>query len=398
VALDASNAAQADILIADGRIQAIEPLVADRSTRRETHSSVRYTTLDLSGLLVLPGLINAHDHLEFNLLPRLGKGPYPNYQCWAEDVYHPERSPLREHLMVPKHVRLWWGGIKNLISGVTTVCHHNSYDSAVFDEGFPLHVVKRCAWAHSIRFDRDLVGRYRAAPAGVPFLIHAGEGTDGMSELEVFELDRLGVLDSRTVVVHAVGFTPAGRALLEERGGGVVWCPTSNIFTLGKTLDKIAVLQHRRIALGSDSALTGQGDLLDEIRAAHWLTNLDAERIYQMVTTGAAEVLQLKEGEGMVRTGAPADLIGVPDRGESPARTLAKTQNSDIALVVVDSRVRMVSPILQRQWPAEELKGLERIIVGGTERFVRAPVRRLLDETRHYVGSEISLAGRSLTA
>jgi hypothetical protein len=91
-------------------------------------------------------------------------------------------------------------------------------------------------------------------------------------------------------------------------------------------------------------------------------------------------------------------LIGVPDRGESPARTLAKTQNSDIALVVVDSRVRMVSPILQRQWPAEELKGLERIIVGGTERFVRAPVRRLLDETRHYVGSEISLAGRSLTA
>ncbi len=51
--------------------------------------------LDLDGLQILPGLINAHDHLEFALFPRLGRRIYSNATEWARDIYRPEESPVR---------------------------------------------------------------------------------------------------------------------------------------------------------------------------------------------------------------------------------------------------------------------------------------------------------------
>ncbi|HEY7387467.1 MAG TPA: hypothetical protein VH640_03090, partial [Bryobacteraceae bacterium] len=138
IALSATESAVFDLGIKAGRVSLTPPQ--------------RDSVLDLRGYLILPGLINAHDHLEFNLFPRLGRGPYPNATAWAEDIYHPEVPPIMQHLKVPKAIRLFWGGLKNLLAGVTTVMHHNPYEPEVFGRRFPVRVVRRYGWAHSLRF------------------------------------------------------------------------------------------------------------------------------------------------------------------------------------------------------------------------------------------------------
>lgn len=388
VAVNSKTTLCADVEIKDGHIARI-------TSAAHSPSSLN---VDLDGYLVLPGLINAHDHLEFNLFPRLGNGPYKNSREWADDIYHPERSPLREHRSVPRPVRLWWGGLKNLLSGVTTVCHHNPYEEETFGDDFPVQVVKRYGWAHSLVFDNDPRPAFASTPAGAPFIIHLGEGTDAPSRDEIFVLDQLGGLDARTVLVHAVGLNGDGHALRRRRGAALVWCPTSNRFTLGATLTAQAMSSHEGVALGSDSALTAKGDLLDEVRSAYQEERVGADAIYRMVTKSASAILRLRGGQGTVRTGAIANLIALRSDGSTPAETLVDADIGSIELVMVSGRPHLLSAEMAQRWPEIARKGMEWIRIGGTDRLVRAPVRRLLQTARNNLSGDIRLAGKAVSA
>jgi len=380
VARGATSAERIDLEIRHGRVQP------------RGSSSGDEPELNLDGYLILPGLINCHDHLEFNLFPRLGRGPYPNAKAWADDIYHPDRWPLKEHLAVPKAVRLAWGGLKNLFSGVTTVAHHNPYDASVFDNGFPVRVVKRFGWAHSLQFSPDLADRYRAVSRRWPFLMHAAEGTDANAAAEIHELERATVLSSRTVLVHGVGIDRQSLQILLRRRASLVWCPSSNLFTLGQTLRPDVLRSNLPICLGTDSALTGQGDMACELTVACKASGLTAEQIYPMVTTRAARTLHLNRGEGEIREGGVADLLAVPDYGQTPAQAL---QQLSPALVVLGGRIQLVSGTFASRIDPSLTRHLHKVELDGRGTWlINANVSALCAATEAVLGPDFKLAGR----
>src|SRR5437764_2274279 len=225
VAMSAQISSRSDIIIRYGRIAF--------TSRARTQTNLK---LNLSGYMILPGLVNAHDHLEFNLFPRLGRGPYPNAAAWADEIFRPSEEPVASQLRLPKPVRLWWGGLKNLLSGVTSVAHHNPYEPSVFSRYFPVRVLRRFGWAHSLAFSPDVADCFRRTPSGAPFIIHAGEGTDMESWRELYELEQGKLLRSFTVLVHGVAIRTEDLDLIRSRGTSLIWCPSSNLFTLGRTV------------------------------------------------------------------------------------------------------------------------------------------------------------------
>jgi cytosine/adenosine deaminase-related metal-dependent hydrolase len=326
--------------------------------------------LDLSGLEIMPGLINAHDHLHFALFPQLGNGPYSNATEWARDIYLPEENPVRQHLQVPKELRLLWGGLRNLLAGVTTVSHHDAWHP-VFEENFPVRVVREYGWAHSLEFTADVRAAFDAGPPDAPFLIHLGEGTDASAAKEIFQLGAMGALRSRTVLIHAVGLTEEGWKRVAEANAAMVWCPRSNVFTLGRTIDPRVLDPALPYALGTDSPITAGGDLLDELRFVRENFEMEQPRLRSLVGSQAERVLRLPA--------RPNDWIATPAFGEPPE------------LVVIGGEIRLISPRL-----GEGISGFSSLQIEGRPRvLVRENTKELLERTSAYLGcSSVILGGR----
>jgi hypothetical protein len=333
--------------------------------------------------------------LEFALFPRLGKGGYKNFMEWVEDIHHTAASSIGEHRRLPHEVRLWWGGIRNLLCGVTTVCHHNPYDPNVFTDEFAVRVLRDYGWAHSLPLDPGATTKKNETPDGQPFFIHLAEGIDEASTNEIFALDSAGALDKNTVIIHGVGLGPKGSKLLRSSGAGLIWCPSSNNFLFGKTLSREEIRNFPKVAIGNDSPLTANGDLLDEVRCASKI--VQSNDIYEYVSGRSAQLLHLTSGEGKLRIGGLADLIAVWDRGLTPAETLVTLSYRDVELVLLGGRVQLASSEMMRRLPVSARSGLQPLSVEGVTRWIRAPLDRLFEQTQAHLGEEIYLGGRQVT-
>jgi cytosine/adenosine deaminase-related metal-dependent hydrolase len=354
------------------------------------------TSVDLRGYLILPGLINAHDHLEFALFPRLGKGGYNNFLEWAEDIHRTEARLIAEQRQVPRETRLWWGGIRNLLSGVTTVCHHNRYESEVFTDEFAVRVLKDYGWAHSLSLEPGAAVKKRETREGHPFLIHLAEGIDKQSRNEILDLYRVGALDADTVIIHGLGLGAEGSALLRSADAGLIWCPSSNLFLFGRTMSDKEILGFPKVALGSDSPLTAQGDFLDEVRCASQLLQTPSTDLYGYVTRQAARLLNLRNGAGSFNIDGVADLIAVHETGLTPAETLATLSYREVELVLLGGRVQLASTEVRNRLPRRSCEGLQPLSIEGIVRWIRAPLSRLFEQTAKHLHGDIYLGGKQV--
>jgi cytosine/adenosine deaminase-related metal-dependent hydrolase len=380
--MNSSEAVNLDLWVSGGRIS-LSPVPTANITR-----------LSLDGCITLPGLINAHDHLELNLFPRLGRGPYSNAALWAEDIYRPEEPPVKQHLLVAKKLRLRWGAIKNLLSGVTTVAHHNAFDPVFLEPDFSVRVMRKYGWAHSLHFSPDWETRLRQTPADTPFVIHAAEGTDEAARNEIGTLAKAGALNRPTVLIHAVGASCSDVGLLSHTKASIVWCPTSNYFMLSRTLSTAVLDSAIPVALGTDSAITSNGDLLDELRVAR--QTVDADRLYAMVTSEPARIFNLPTGFGRICHGGPADLMVMRDRGHTPAMTLLEEYPQ---LVIVRGRIHLVSSEFADRCPSQFLDSLQPLDLEGRGQYlIAAPVSSLWNTTTQALQQPLRLSGKAIAA
>jgi len=304
------------------------------------------TRIDLGGARLLPGLVNAHDHLQLNAaLPRLKfRARYANASEWIADITpRLSRDPrLLAHRAVPRAQRLWLGGLKNLLCGATTVAHHDPGDPVLTEPGFPVDVPELGGWSHSLALDGEEAVRAscRAARPGLPWVVHAAEGVDATAALEFERLEALGCIRPGTLLVHGRGLSAAQRRRLVEAGAGLVWCPGSNLHLFGRTLSPDGLFERGRLALGSDSRISGGRDLLAELALARELTGWRDERLEAWVTEVAARLLGLPD-RGRLAPGLRADLIALPQ-----GLALAGATRADLRLVVVGGRPLYADPDL----------------------------------------------------
>jgi hypothetical protein len=232
-------------------------------------------------LMLFPGLVNSHDHLDFNIFPSLKSAPCSNYRQWGKAIQENFRNEIRKVKEVPFSIRYEWGLYLNLLNGITTVIDHgNQYlsSSDIID------VYRHKQDLHSVGFEKNwrakLNNPFRCY---LPVVVHTGEGTDSVASNEISSLTRWNIFNRPLIGIHGIAMN-TGQA---KKFKALVWCPASNDF-LFKNQPKIDQLKlHTKILFGTDSTLTAGWSIWDHLRFARTTGLLSDHELFDTVTMNA---------------------------------------------------------------------------------------------------------------
>ena len=322
------------------------------------------STIDAAGGIVMPGLVNTHTHLPMSLFRGLADD-LP-LMTWLNDHIFPAET----RFLQPETVR--WGTLlacaEMLLSGTTCCCGgyflEDAVARAVAEAGlrsvlaqgvidFPAPGVPNPALniAHAREYAQRWKGRshlitpsifchapytcgddtLKAAKAaaddlGLILQVHVAETRferdqsikeKGLSPIA--HLDRLGILDQRTLMAHCVWIDEADIDIIANRGCTVSHCPESNM----KLASGIAPVTGMRaagitVSLGTDGCASNNNlDMFGEMGTAAKLhkvatgdpTTLNAASVLKMATIDGARTIGLADRIGTLEIGKQADII-----------------------------------------------------------------------------------------
>jgi 5-methylthioadenosine/S-adenosylhomocysteine deaminase len=344
--ITADPIADATVAVHDGRIAYVGPRAGAPGPRDEDD-------VDLGDALLLPGLVNAHCHLELTAMRGFLDGL--GFRDWILRLTH-ARTAVLDPAALLDAARL--GVEEGVRAGVTTFADTGD-SGAGFDamleravRGVSYREVfgpdpSQCERAVAGLRERVLAMRERETPLvragvsphapytvsdplfrataelatelGAPMAIHiaesalesalvtdaAGEFADGLrrrgiavaprARSPIALLEELGVLDADPLLIHCVRVDAHDVRAIAERRCGVAHCPASNA-RLAHGIAPLAELLAAGVdvGLGSDSvASNDRMDILDEARLALLLASARAQRVGVITAARALELATL---------------------------------------------------------------------------------------------------------
>jgi len=333
--------------------------------------------LNFEGALVFPGLINSHDHLDFNLFPQLGDKKYNNYTEWGKYIHQHYKREIAEVLKVPVGLREEWGILKNLLCGVTTVVNHGE---KIKIRNPLINVHEKYYCLHSAGFENNWrLKLNHPSKWQFPFVIHTGEGTDDYAGREIDRLIRWNLLRRKLIGVHGV----AMQQKQAKNFKALVWCPQSNDFLLGKTATVNELKDYTTILFGTDSTLTGSWNIWEHIRQARRSGLLSDTELYKSLTISAAGIWNTNNGE--IAEGKKVDLVVVkPQKGKHNADGFFSAGPADILLVISNGQIKLFDKILYYQLAKMDTSVFRPVNIDGVCKYVAGNLPKLVKDIKQY--------------
>ena len=339
-----------DRVICDGEV------LIDRATRRiecvaeDCGADPRATEASvICADIVLPGLIDPHNHMSYNTLPRWR---HERLYRHRDDWRGPLGGQMYDAQPTRRGVASRYAELRLLLAGTTSV--HKAEDNAPSHD--LVRNLDRAEDAHGLPYDDDaftecvfpLTGTCRGHAGELTparrYVAHVAEGIDerARSEFDAFVAD--GQLGPRTTIVHCTACGPAEFTRMRAAGTALVWSPQSNVELYGQTTDVATALNMGvTVALGPDWTPSGTMSPLAELKCAQAISDeylggrLDDRTLVRMATDRAAAAMGVGDLIGQLRPGWFADVLalGGVDRTQ-PHRAIIAAEATAVRAVFID--------------------------------------------------------------